>query len=102
MSHGSPSPRNTLTELEPVTLPIALSALSLFCAAYMEAKVSGREVPRATNVIAVTSGSRPITHPKRVANSATTAVMKPIKQSETKKASQPPQIRGGGMIAKKS
>ncbi len=53
MTHGSPSPRKTLTELDPVTFPIALSAFFSFAAAALLAKVSGREVPRATKVIAV-------------------------------------------------
>ena len=54
MSHGRPSPRNTLTELEPVTLPMALSAVSSIVAACLLANRSGRLVPSATNVIAVT------------------------------------------------
>merc|ERR1719359_1326256 len=53
MSQGRPRPRNTLTELEPVTLPTELSAVSSCVAALLEAKVSGREVPRATKVMAV-------------------------------------------------
>lgn len=52
MSHGSPSPKKTLTELDPVTLPMALSACFSPTAAAFEAKVSGREVPRATKVMA--------------------------------------------------
>ena len=52
--HGIPIPMNTLTELLPVTFPIALSAVFSFTAAALEANVSGREVPRATNVMAVT------------------------------------------------
>ena len=52
MSHGSPSPRKTLTELEPVTFPIALSACLSPTAAALDANVSGREVPRATKVMA--------------------------------------------------
>ena len=46
-----PSPKNTLTELEPVTLPTALSALSSLLMARIEAKVSGKDVPRATRKI---------------------------------------------------
>lgn len=53
MSQGSPKPRNTLTELLPVTLPMALSAYFSCTAADLEANVSGSDVPRATNVIAV-------------------------------------------------
>jgi hypothetical protein len=39
-----------LTELEPVMLPIALSAVFSFWAAMRLAKVSGKLVPRATNL----------------------------------------------------
>ena len=53
MTHGRPRPRNTLTELLPVIFPIALSAVLSPHAAALEANVSGREVPRATKVIAV-------------------------------------------------
>lgn len=52
MTHGRPRPRNTLTELLPVTFPTALSAYFSCTAAALDAKVSGRDVPRATNVIA--------------------------------------------------
>ena len=52
MTHGSPRPRNTLTELEPVTLPMALSAFFSLAAAALLAKVSGSDVPKATNVMA--------------------------------------------------
>ena len=50
---GIPRPMNTLTELLPVTLPMALSAVFSDTAAILLAKVSGRDVPRATNVMAV-------------------------------------------------
>lgn len=53
MSQGSPKPKNTLTELLPVTLPTALSAYFSCTAADLEANVSGSDVPSATNVIAV-------------------------------------------------
>ena len=49
---GRPKPKKTLTLLLPVTLPIALSAVRSATAADLEAKVSGKEVPRATKVIA--------------------------------------------------
>ena len=78
MTHGNPRPRNTLTELDPVTLPIASSAVSEFLAAVIDAKVSGKEVPKATNVIAVIDYLRPTTHPKTVAISPTMAVTTPI------------------------
>ena len=54
ITHGSPRPRNTFTEFDPVTLPTAESAYSDDYAAVILAKVSGREVPIATIVIAVT------------------------------------------------
>ena len=53
MIQGSPSPRKTLTELLPVTFPMELSAVFSLTAAILLAKVSGREVPRATKVMAV-------------------------------------------------
>ena len=52
MSQGRPRPRNTLTLLEPVMFPIAMSAYFSLTAAVREAKVSGREVPSATNEMA--------------------------------------------------
>lgn len=51
--HGRPRPKNTLTELLPVTFPMALSAVFSPTAAALLAKVSGSDVPRATNVMAV-------------------------------------------------
>ena len=59
MTQGMPSPMNTFTELLPVTLPMALSAVFSLAAAALLAKVSGREVPRATKVMAVISSFRP-------------------------------------------
>ncbi len=50
MTHGKPKPRKTLTELLPVTLPIALSAVFSFLAAIALANVSGSDVPRATKL----------------------------------------------------
>merc|ERR1711998_147719 len=79
MTHGRPRPRNTLTELEPVTLPTEASAVSSFSAAVFEAKVSGSEVPRATKVIAVMESWRPSRQPKREAISETKAVRRPMK-----------------------
>ena len=52
-THGRPRPKNTFTELLPVMLPIALSAVLSPTAAAFEANVSGNEVPSATKVIAV-------------------------------------------------
>jgi hypothetical protein len=100
MIHGNPSPKNTLTLLEPVTFPIALSAYLLCCAACLLAKVSGNDVPSATNVIAVAAGFRPITHPNNVATSPTKAVTIPINAKETRKASHPLHLFGGGINAK--
>lgn len=56
INQGRPRPTKTLTELEPVTLPMAVSAVSDYLAAVILAKVSGREVPMATKVMAVTAG----------------------------------------------
>jgi hypothetical protein len=78
ITHGSPRPRKTLTEFDPVTFPIASSADSEFLAAVIDAKVSGKEVPRATKVIAVIDYLRPMTQPKTVAISPTIAVTTPI------------------------
>ena len=90
MTQGRPRPRNTFTELDPVMFPTAESAFGLSLAAVMLAKVSGREVPMATNVIAVTPGFRPITHPITVAISATKAVRRPMKQMAARKQGMPP------------
>ena len=54
MVQAMPMPKNTFTELEPVTLPTAASAFVLSATACLLAKRSGRDVPTATNVIAVT------------------------------------------------
>lgn len=87
---GRPRPRKTFTELEPVMFPTAASAYALALAAVMLAKVSGREVPMATNVIAVTPGFRPITHPITLAISPTTAVSIPMKTIAARKHGHPP------------
>lgn len=79
-----------MTELDPVTFPTALSAYFSALAAAIEAKVSGSEVPRATNVMAVIEVSMFRTHPKRFANSPTTAVTIPMTTSATKKQAHPP------------
>ena len=94
-----PRPINTLTELLPVTLPTALSAYFSLTAAVLLANVSGREVPRATKVMAVTSGFRPTRQPKILARSPTTMTRRPIMMRETVKQSQPPAIPGGGIRA---
>merc|ERR1719409_194631 len=100
MSQGRPRPRNTLTELEPVTLPTELSAVSSCVAALLEAKVSGREVPRATKVMAVMASGRVSRQPKMLAMSATKAVSTPMYARATKKVTQPPCQLVGGTVAK--
>mmetsp|Transcript_26483 Transcript_26483/g.53129 ORF Transcript_26483/g.53129 Transcript_26483/m.53129 type:complete len:223 (-) Transcript_26483:800-1468(-) len=99
MIHGKPRPRKTLTEFDPVTLPMALSAVSSARIASTEAKVSGREVPSATTVKAVTVSLSPTRHPKMEARSPIMAVTTPISASATEKHAQPPQMFGGGTIA---
>ena len=88
-----------MTELEPVTFPIAESAYYEDLAAVILAKVSGREVPIATRVMPVTAGFRPITHPKTVATSPTIVVMIPIRARAIPKAAHPPQMCLGGTNA---
>lgn len=102
ITHGRPRPRNTFTEFEPVTLPIAESAYFSYRAAAIEANVSGREVPKATKVMAVIDGLIPRTHPKRFANSPTTAVTIPMNARDVKKHAHPPAIWGGGIKEKNS
>ena len=97
-----PNPKKMLTLLDPVTLPIALSAYLLCWAACLLANVSGKDVPSATNVIAVAAFLSPITHPNKVATSPTTAVTSPIKTSDTQKANHPLQYLAGGMHANRS
>ena len=91
-----------MTEFDPVTFPIAESAYSEFLAAVILAKVSGRDVPTATIVIAVIDGSNPITHPRRPATVPTIAVMIPIRVRAIPNAGAPPPIFGGGTIANRS
>lgn len=52
INHGKPKPKKTFTELLPVIFPIASSAFLQLNDAVRLAKVSGIEVPIATNVIA--------------------------------------------------
>lgn len=81
---------------------MAESANSEFLAAVILANVSGREVPTATRVIAVTAGLRPIVQPRTVATSATTAVMVPMKVRAIIKAGHPPPHLTGGIRAKRT
>mmetsp|Transcript_44107 Transcript_44107/g.117034 ORF Transcript_44107/g.117034 Transcript_44107/m.117034 type:complete len:331 (-) Transcript_44107:940-1932(-) len=99
MHHGMPSPRNTLTELLPVTLPMLLSAVASWTAAVMEAKVSGRDVPMATTVIAVMESSQCSAQPNMLAKSPMIAVRPPISTKDTMKHNIPSQRLGGGTIA---
>ena len=102
ITHGIPSPKNTFTEFDPVTLPIAASASSSYLAAVILAKVSGREVPKATKVMAVIDGGTIRTHPKSVANLSTIAVTKPIMARAPKKQAHPLHIWAGGTNEKRS
>jgi len=88
-----------LTEFDPVTFPMAESAYGDVLAAVILAKVSGKEVPTATSVMAVTASSRPRVQPRTVATSATTAVIVPMNVSATKNAGQPPPHSTGGIKA---
>jgi len=90
MTHGRPRPRNTFTELEPVMFPIAESAYLEVWAAVLLAKVSGRDVPRATMVIALIEAGSPMEHPNIVATCSTMAVMNPIMMRATRNDATPP------------
>ena len=68
----------------------------------LEAKVSGRLVPKATNVMAVSELSIPMTHPKRLARSPMRAVTAPIMVMATKKHIHGETKLGGGMRANRS
>ena len=76
-----------------------LSAVLSIVAACLLANRSGKLVPMATNVMAVTASLRPTRQPKMAAKSPTMAVSTPINARETKKASQPPRKEGGGTNA---
>mmetsp|Transcript_16483 Transcript_16483/g.51815 ORF Transcript_16483/g.51815 Transcript_16483/m.51815 type:complete len:220 (-) Transcript_16483:657-1316(-) len=102
MTQGRPRPRKTLTELLPVMLPMEASAQGSCCAAVIEAKVSGREVPSATSVMAVTWSGMLSTHPSSPAMSPTIAVTMPIISSEIAKQGQPPPYSAGGTKANSS
>lgn len=89
-----------MTELLPVTLPTELSAVFSIVAAVLLANVSGILVPKATKVMAVTLGFRPIRQPNTVARSPMMAVKRPITANEIMNVSQPPPMDVGGMNAK--
>ena len=100
MTQGKPRPKNTFTELDPVTFPMELSAYFSCVAACLEANRSGKLVPRATKVIAVTESFKPTKQPKMAARSPTMAVTIPITMRAKTKVNHPPQIDGGGTQAK--
>lgn len=100
ITQGRPSPKNTFTEFDPVTLPTAESAYSDDLAAVILANVSGTDVPMATIVIAVIYGWSPTTHPIASATSPTIPVMTPINPRAIIKAHFPPPHFIGGTIAK--
>ena len=64
--------------------------MSLSTAASYEANVSGNDVPKATNVIAVTVGLRPSRQPNVPATSPTNTVNPPINAKLVKKHAHPP------------
>merc|ERR1719433_673726 len=100
MTHGSPSPKNTFTELLPVTLPTAASASGAMIVAVREANVSGIEVPKATMVIATIGLLIPIIQPNVPANSPIKNVTSPITAKDEKNVTQPLQYPVGGKNAK--
>ena len=69
--------------------PIAASAESSWIAADREANVSGREVPRATNVMPDTALFKLHTQPNRDAICSTTAVRIPMNTSDITNAGYP-------------
>ena len=88
-----------MTQFEPVTFPTAESAYLDSLAAVTLANVSGKEVPRATRVIAVTDALRPTAQPRMVATSPTSIVMIPMKVRATRKAGRPLPVEDGGIAA---
>lgn len=100
ITQGVPRPRNTFTELLPVTFPTDASAYFSFTAAVLLANKSGRLVPRATNKMAVASDLSPTKQPNTVAKSPTMAVTRPIIAKATTNVNQPPSQVQGGTIAK--
>lgn len=99
MTQGRPRPKKTLTELLPVTFPMELSAVFSCVAACLLANRSGKLVPKATNVMAVTLSLRPTRHPKMPAKSPIIIVNRPIILMATPNANHPPHIETGGQIA---
>ena len=84
-----PRPRKTLTAFEPVTLPMAASALSSAFKTAIDANVSGSDVPSATKEMAVTESGMPMEHPNKPARSPMKPVTTPIMRSAIIKVAQP-------------
>ena len=78
-----------MTEFDPVTFPIAASAVFSYLAAVIDANVSGSDVPKATNVMALIGGGIPKTHPNTVAIYSTSHVTNPIIPKEAKNVAHP-------------
>lgn len=100
MAHGRPQPKNTFTAFDPLIFPTASSALSCCLAAVILANVSGKDVPRATTVMAATDSLIPMQHPNTVATSPTTNVTNPIYARDVTKHGPPAYKLGGGQVAK--
>ena len=83
-----------------MTLPTAESAYSEPYAAVTEANVSGTDVPKATNVIAVIAGGILSVHPNNSATSPTIAVIPPTIARAIKNAGHPPPVLTGGINEK--
>eukprot|EP00732_Lithocolla_globosa_P002316 Lithocolla_globosa_v1_NODE_1489_length_2538_cov_14.496979.p2 type:complete len:119 gc:universal NODE_1489_length_2538_cov_14.496979:427-783(+) len=71
-------------------------------AAVRDATVSGREVPNATIVMAVTESFKPRLQPRSVAKSLIRVVTPPIMERDTTKVKYPPKNLVGGQIANKT
>ena len=100
IAHGNPHPKKTFTAFEPLMLPTAASAFSDYLAAVILAKVSGKDVPRATSVMAATDSLIMSTQPRTVATSPTINVTIPMYINEITKHGPPLHILGGGTVAK--
>ena len=81
---------------------MAASACGSLMAAVRLANRSGKLVPTATNVMAVTDGSSPTKQPNIFAKSPMNAVRMPINNRETKNAGQPRPKEAGGTNAKRT
>mmetsp|Transcript_59543 Transcript_59543/g.128840 ORF Transcript_59543/g.128840 Transcript_59543/m.128840 type:complete len:201 (+) Transcript_59543:409-1011(+) len=81
-------------------LPMELSAVISLLAAVIDAKVSGKLVPKATNVIAVMPSGMPMVQPSRLAMSLVMAVTMPTIARAEKNVAQPLQRSVGGTSTK--